>query len=398
MDLSGIDKLLGISSPWVLGDVKIQHKNKVIDIFINYEHGSKFPCPICGKPKPIYDSRYQRIRHLDLFDYRCYLNVKIPRTDCSKDGIKVCYYNNWSRQGSHYSLKFEALIMRLCKEMSISAISKELAEPDNNLWRTFHYHVKTNIIRNFDFSQVKRVCVDETASKRGHNYVSIFTDYDTGSVLFVTEGRKKEVFSDFYGWLWDNGGFPGNIELFSMDMSVSYQAGQKENFANSEVVFDRFHIKQYLNKAINTVRKTEVKTVEALKKTKYIWLKNEVNLTTNQKMQLDNFLNDSSLDTARAYFIKNSFDQIWNVQKQAIKPLMDKWIDKALNLKLKPITLFVNTILNHFDGIINSITSGITNAISEGLNSIIQIARSRARGYRNIQNFCAMIYFIGNKT
>lgn len=127
--------------------------------------------------------------------------------------------------------------------MSMIAVSHELGEPDNNLWRVFHHYVKNEIIDSFNFIDVKRVCVDETAKKRGHSYISIFTDYDTGKVLFVTDGRGKEVFELFYGWLWDNGGHPGSIELFSMDMSKSYIAGRKENFGRSEVVYDRFHIK-----------------------------------------------------------------------------------------------------------------------------------------------------------
>ncbi len=85
------------------------------------------------------------------------------------------------------------------------------------------------------------------------------------------------------------------------------------------------------------------------------------------------------------------------MQKQAVIPLMNKWILKALSLNLSPITKFVKTINNHFNGIINSIITGVTNAVSEGLNSVMQLARSRARGYRNVNNFCAMVYFLGNK-
>lgn len=396
MDLDGIGLLIGITPPWVLREVKTQHRNMVIDVYIDYIRGSKFHCQSCGSLCPVHDSSVKRVRYLDLFDYRCYLNIKVPRTNCSRCGVKVTHKDPWSRKGSHLSFKFESLVMRLCKQMSMSAISQELGEPDNNLWRTFHHWVKTNIIEKFNFENVKRVCVDETAIKRGHNYVSIFTDYDTGTVLFVIEGRKKEVFDEFYGWLWDHGGHPGLIELFSMDMSKSYQAGQKDYFAGAEVVFDRFHIKKCLNKAINTIRNNEVKTVESLKKTKYIWLKNENNLTEHQKGQLTNFLKDSSLNTANAYMIKGSFDQIWNVQKCAVEPLLEKWIKKASLLNLKPITAFVKTINKHYDGIVKSMITGITNAVSEGLNSIMQLARSRARGYRNSNNFCAMIYYLGN--
>lgn len=395
-DLSGLGSLLGIKSPWKLVDAKVQKTNLVIDVYIDFERGTKFPCPCCGEDRSVYDSSFKRIRHLDIFEYRCYLNVRIPRIDCPKDGVKVIQGNPWSRNGTHYSFKFESFAIRLCKEMSVSSVGRELGEPDKNLWRVFHYFVKNKVITKFNFADVRRVAVDETAIKRGHNYVSIFTDLDTGNVLYVTEGRKKEVFSEFYGWLWDNGGFPSNIELFSMDMSVSYQAGQREYFAGTQVVFDRFHIKKCLNKAVNSVRNEEVKTVESLKKTKYIFLKNEKNLTENQKIKLDFFLQDSSLNTTIAYKIKSEFDQLWNVQTLAVEPLMDKWIERALSLELRPINTFIKTIYAHYNGIIKSITTGITNAVSEGLNSVMQLARSRARGYRNSESFIAMIYYLGN--
>jgi transposase len=287
--------------------------------------------------------------------------------------------------------------MNLCREMSMIAVSHELGEPDNNLWRVFHHYVKNEIIDSFNFIDVKRVCVDETAKKRGHSYISIFTDYDTGKVLFVTDGRGKEVFELFYGWLWDNGGHPGSIELFSMDMSKSYIAGRKENFGRSEVVYDRFHKKKCLNKAVNTVRKDEVVNIAELKKTKYIWLKNENNLSEKQRQMLYGFLQECSLDTAHAYLLKQGFDQLWNVQLNAIEPLFNAWIDKAIKTGLKPILKFVNTLYEHYNGIINSIKTGITNAVSEGINSLVQFARTRARGYRNKDNFIAMVYYLGNK-
>lgn len=396
MNLTGLGVLLGVKTPWILRDVFVQKKNSVIEVYIDYEKGSQFPCPCCGSLCKVYDSSINRIRYLDLFDFRCYLLIKTPRINCNKDGVKVSHSDPWSRKGSHYSLKFEALIMRLCKEMSVSAVSRELGEPDNNLWRVFHYLVNKLIINKFDFQDIKRVCVDETAVKRGHNYVSIFTDLDTGNVLFVEKGRKSDVFLSFYGWLWDHGGFPGNIELFSMDMSASYQLGQKEYFSEAEVVFDRFHIKKGINKAVNQVRVEEVKTVDSLKKSKYIWLKNEEKLTDNQKTKLNSFLEDSSLKTTLAYQIKNKFDQLWNVQTLAVEPLIEKWIEQALLLDLKPINLFVKTIRNHFKGVLKSITTGISNAVAEGLNSVMQLARTRARGFRNPDNFIAMIYYLGN--
>lgn len=191
MELDGLGVLLGVKSPWVLKKINVQNHTQVIDVYIEYERGSKFECPSCGELREVHDVNVKRIRHLDLFDYRCYLTIKVPRITCNKDGVKVVRSTPWDRGGNHYSLKFEALIMRLYKEMYASAISRELGETDNNLWRVFNYWVDKNVIQKFNFKDIKRVCVDETAIKRGHNYISIFTDLDTGNVIFVTEGRKR---------------------------------------------------------------------------------------------------------------------------------------------------------------------------------------------------------------
>jgi len=119
--------------------------------------------------------------------------------------------------------------MRLCAQMSMSAISKEINEPDCNLWRVFKYYTSKGIDETIDLETTSRIAVDETATKRGHNYVTIFTDMDSGDVILVEEGRKKDVFKKLYGWLFDKGG---------------------------------------LNEAVNKVRSKEVKEMDTLKRTK----------------------------------------------------------------------------------------------------------------------------------
>lgn len=286
--------------------------------------------------------------------------------------------------------------MNLIAEMSMSAVSKELGEPGNNLWRVFNHYIKQGVGHQIELSQTKRIALDETAQKRDHDYVTIFTDLDTGEVILVEPGRKKEVFSKLYGWLFDKGGHPKNIDLFSMDMSQSYKAGGKEYFPNAEVCFDKFHIKSGVNEALDKVRKEEVKYTDELKNTKYIWLKNEQNLTAKQRILLNGFLVESTSKTIEAYKLRLSFDQLWQVQKSAAESLLNLWMQKAIDSTLKPFKQFVGTLINNYDGVLKSIKSKITNAVAEGLNSKMQLARSRARGYRNTENFINMIYFLGN--
>jgi transposase len=392
-----LDSLIKIESPWVLKKVELLDKSKVIDIYIGFDRKSCFECSVCGELSSVYDSSIKRVRYLDWFDYRCYLNINTPRTSCLKDGIKVFNKLPWVRSGSHYSYKLESQIMSRVGEMSMSAISREIGEPDSNLWRVFNYHVKQAIDHNLDLSQVRQIAVDETANKRGHNYVTIFTDLETSEIILVEEGRKQDVFSKLYGWLFDKQGHPKNIELFSMDMSKSYKAGRKAYFSHAQEVFDRFHIKKGLNEAVDKVRKEEVKEVEELKGTKYTWLKSEKNLTINEKKKLSMFLNESSLKTATAYQQKTSFDQLWKIHPSCIESTLIAWMQNALNTNIRQLSTFVKTLNNNFDGIVNSMKTGITNAVAEGINSLVQLAKSRARGFRNIENFKSMIYFLGNK-
>lgn len=393
---NALSAILKIEQPWFIENIIIQDTNQVVDIFISFERGSLFPCSECEKNYPIHDSNYKRIRHLDLMDYRCYLNVKVPRTNCTTHGIKVITKIPWSRPGSHFSFNFECKIMQLVAHMSMSSIANYFGESDSTFWRIFNYYVNKSIKRDIKLKATRRVCVDETAIKRGHSYTTIFTDYDTGQVIYVTEGRKKEVFEEFKNWLKLKGGHEENIEIFSMDMSKSYKAGQKEFFGNCKVIFDRFHIKKSVNEAVDKVRRMEAVENEELKKTKYIWLKNIQNLTKDQALKVNDFLHDSVLETVKAYRLKSEFDNIWNVQPLAVEATLKSWIERAKSVCLKPINYLIKTILNNYQGIINSMKSNITNAVSEGINSKIQMAKSRARGFRNFENLKAMIYYLGN--
>lgn len=286
--------------------------------------------------------------------------------------------------------------MSLVPHMPMSAIAALFRESDTTFWRIFKHYVNGWIKEELDLNNVSKICVDETAIKIGHNCMTIFTDYDTGSVIYVTEEREKEVFEQFYGWLFDKGGHPGIVKLMSIDMSKSYKAGCHDYFAHSEVVFDRFHIKKAINDALNKVRIKENADNIALKNTKYLWLKNDVNLTDSEKEKLAIILADTSLKTGLAYKLKLEFEEVWRFQHRAIEPALKAWCQRVKDSKIRPLISFVRTLVNHWKGVINALKMLINNGVSEGINSKIQAAKSKARGYPNSENFKAMIYYIGN--
>ena len=349
--IAALTKILEVKTPWIIEKIDVHSPTKTVNVFISFETGSKFSCSQCNKMSTVYDSNYRVWRHLDLCDYRCYLNIKIPRTKCTEHGVKVISHHPFGRQDIHYSFKLEALIMAKAKTVSIRAMSLEIGEPDNNLWRVIHHYVKQGIA-GIICDKTTIIGVDEKSYKKGHKYVSVFTDLETGSVIYVCEGRDESVFARFYE------------ELFNL-------CGDQ-------------------------VTKQEDVHTENLKKTTYIWLKNKENLTEEQKKKLAGFLEESTTNTAKAYKLKTAFDQLWNIQQHAIEPTLNQWLKMAEDLALKPLISFAKTIKNHYKGVVNSMKSLINNALSEGLNSVFQLSKYRARGYRNVNNFINMTYLLGN--
>jgi transposase len=134
--------------------------------------------------------------------------------------------------------------MRLLLEMSMSAVAKKLGEVDQTLWRIFRHHVSNTINNQIVLNNVKRISVDETACKRGHNYITIFTDLDTGNVILVEDARTKDVFRKLYNSLLDKEGNPKHIQLFSMDMSKFINLVERNIFTIARLYLTVFILKK----------------------------------------------------------------------------------------------------------------------------------------------------------
>jgi transposase len=149
---------------------------------------------------------------------------------------------------------------------------------------------------------------------------------------------------------------------------------------------------EMMNEAVDEVRKQEQLTVKELKNSKYLWLKNEKNLS---KKQSERFLSlkNQNLKTVRAYNVKLSLQEFWDSQnKKEATQYLKKWYFWATHSRLTPITEAANTIKKHWKGILNYFDSKITNGILEGINSIVQLQKRNARGFKNVYYFINMIY------
>lgn len=178
-------------------------------------------------------------------------------------------------------------------------------------------------------------------------------------------------------------------------MSPSYIAGCANHLPNAAITFDKFHVVKEVNKAMDELRKLERKGNELLKGHKYTFLKNK--LTPEVQRQRDLLL-EMFPKLGEGYRLVALFKEFWEItDKEEAEGYLAFWCDLATESQILPFMKVVNMIKAHWSGILNFIESRINNGILEGLNSKIQLAKRRARGYRNPQNFINMIYFICGK-
>lgn len=368
-----------------------------LDIEIDFPRGSVFSCPSCGREGcGAYDTERHTWRHLNFFQHEAYLNVRVPRVNCGDCGIKTIEVP-WARSGSGFTLLFEALIMVMAKAMPVKSIADIVKEHDTRIWRVLNHYVHQSR-QGADFSTVTEVGVDETSSKRGHNYVSLFVDLKASQILFATEGKDASTLERFKADFQEHHGDPSQIQEICCDMSPAFIKGVEKHFPEAHLTFDKFHVLKVLNGAVDEVRRQEQQVRPELKKTRYLWLKNSANLKANQAATLEALqVKKLNLKTARAYHIRMNFQEFWSQPLTAAETFLKKWYFWATHSRLDPIKEAAYTMKRHWDGILRWFTSKINNGILEGINSLIQAAKARARGYRTVKNLITMIYLIGGK-
>lgn len=238
--------------------------------------------------------------------------------------------------------------------------------------------------------------IDEKAVLKGHDYLSILSNEATGVVIDVVEGRTKESVDALCQKLSDEQ--RDDVKTVCTDMWDAFIYGAKKYFPKALHCHDNFHLVGYLNKAVDKVRKREVKLVELLKNTKYIWLKDKSDLTEKQRVIFYK-IDQANYEVARAWKIKENFRDIQFRQqtKQDAFHLFAQWRRNAINSRIPEIKEIVDMFDRHFQSILNAMMTGSNNARAERINGAIEELKRLGRGYKNKQNFrTAILFFHGD--
>jgi transposase len=300
---------LGIEEPMYIDEITFGATEGELHIHVNFRRGGKFACSQCGESGlSVHDTIEKTWRHLNFWQYKTYIHMRTPRTVCPKCGERV-WIPPWGRKQSGFTMLFEGFVLRLGKEMPICQIADLVGETDTRIWRIVRGHVNRAYEKK-RFEDTAKIGVEETSSHKGHKYVTVFADMDSGEVLFATEGKDSGTLKTFAEEMPKHTADVKQIKEITMDMSVSFISGADSYFPNAGVTFDKFHVIQALNKARDKVRRTEQKKNPLLNRSRYIWLKNPENLTAEQKKKLET-LRFENLKTAKVYQVNNHHQRWW---------------------------------------------------------------------------------------
>ena len=388
---------LGITDPWYISEVQLDSQKKRLDIKISFKRGSTFSYKDedTGEESDykVYDTQEKIWRHLDFFEHECYLNVRVPRIK-TPDGKTHVVAPPWSGKVHGFTLLLESRILERGKHTPVHQVGSQLGLSDHKLWTVLDKYVD-EAKASEDWSDFKALGVDETSQAKGHKYISLFVDLEKRKTVHVADGKSHSTFKDFSKQLKAHGGDSKNIEEVSCDMSPAFIKGVKENLPNAKITFDKFHIVKVINEGVDVVRREEVKSNPLLKKTRYIFLKNEKNLNSKQSKQREELsLPKLKIKSIRALHIRESFQDIYSADTvEEFEMLLKKWYFWATHSQLEPMIKAAKTIRNHWDGVLRWKESQISNGILEGLNSVVQAAKRKARGYKN-RHCKTMVYLL----
>ena len=304
----------------------------------------------------------------------------------------------WAEPGSRYTALFEALVIDWLKEAPPSAVSRQLGVSWNAIDGIMQRSVERGLKRRQTDERHAHLCVDETAFRKRHDYVTVVTDRESGHVIHVGEDRRKETLEAFYAGL--DAEQKAAIESVSMDMWPAYiQATLAAIPGAAEMIaFDKFHVAKALGEAVDKVRRQEHKTLlregnALLKGSKHAWLTNPDNMSLRQWRDFA-ALRNANLKTARAWAIKEQGMSLWHyVHRTWAEKGWLRWYGWAIRSRLEPVKKVARIVKTHLWGILNAIILKASNGLAESTNSRIQLIKVRSRGFSNKDRFRNAIYF-----
>lgn len=295
-----------------------------------------------------------------------------------------------------YLRSFARLVQDLCAFMPIKHVARYLGVGWDMVKAIYKEHLSKKSKRR-SFSNVRYIAVDEFAIRKGHNYLTIVMNLETGAVLFAAEGRKEQALIPFFKKLKR---IKAPVKAVAMDMWKPFAKAVENVFKDSvDIVHDPYHVVTHVNKALDQIRRNIAKTLEGekrayIKGTRYLLLKGFENLSMSSLDKLMGLM-EVNAPLYAAYLMKEELRMFWNCPDIQIgEKFLDTWITDAQSIGLKPMSKIAKMLNRHKKGLLSYFQYRISTGPLEGLNNKLKVLKRQAYGFRDNEYFKLRLYFL----
>lgn len=383
-------RLLGLERA-VVESVGSDDEGQVV-VAVRPHHRERDRCGVCGHRAPGFDlgEGRRRWRALDLGTTIAHLEADAPRVRCPEHGVVVCAVP-WARHDSRFTRAFEQQVAWLAVNTSGSAVAELMRISWRSVGRICE-RVAKEAGREVDLlAGLRRIGIDEISHRKGHRYLTVVVDHDTGRLIWAAPGRDKATVGAFFNAL--GAKRAKQLKLVSCDMAGWIEAVLAKRCPKAKRCVDPFHVVQLATEALDKVRREvwnearrqgQGDVAAELKGARYALWKNPENLTARQQSKLTD-VERLNRPLYRAYLLKEQLRQIYRLPARAAIVLLEEWLQWARRCRLRPFVKLARTITEQRDGIVAAIRHGLSNARVEAINTQIRLIARRAFGFHSPQ-------------
>ena len=347
-------------------------------------------CPQC-KQQTIsgYDSDERVIEDLPMSGKRVFLKLTVYRLYCSSCKKVLREDLPFLQPHQRHTNRLIAFIHHLCAISTVKEVSDLTGLHWDVVQRLDQRFLEEHLVRS-NWENVETLCIDEVSYKKRHHYFTIISDYATGQIIEIVEGRAYQNVAKVLKKIKRR--FRLKVKWVSVDLWKPYLKIVRQYFPKARIVLDKFHLIGQLNKAIDIIRKDEQMVQEGsgrriLKNSRWLFLYGRENLNESQVQRLHT-ITELNHNLFEAYLLKEEFRSIMNeLNGEHGQNALNRWIETVMVTTLDPLKKFARLVKRHLLQILNYFTNPIASGLAEGLNNLIASVKKKAYGYRNMEYF-----------
>jgi len=392
------EQALGITSPWYVKGVTFDNTAGELTIEIDFARGSRFEVPGEEGSHPVYDTEERLYRHMNFFQHRCDLVVRLPRVELPDVRTRTVEVS-WEGKLRGFTLLMEAYVFMLVANGMTFAEASRISGVTPYQAKAIAVTYTEAAIEEQDLSEVTSLAIDETSISRGHEYITVAADAAERRVIDIQSGRASTTMEAVAATIEARGGSAAAIQDVCMDMWPAYLKGAREYLPNAMVTIDKYHVMHHANGALDKTRRVEQRKEKNLKGLRWVLVKGKEHLTAAERMKLSRAVRYPERSrTARAYKYKEELREILTrKQPNVVRQQLAQWCTRVMRSKVVAMKPVAGMIRRHIDAIVNWTRSRITNGFLESLHSKFQAAKRKAHGYRDFRTIRADYFLLAGK-